>query len=313
MNKPIDLNQCLNNKCVGKCNKRKRDEITENGICNIIESEIDNLPIRCVGEWAYEKICRLTKYFGIFTVGMKNKWKNINYIEICCGPGRCVARNSAQEMDGTALAILNHPAIKYLKKAIFIDIDRTVIDTLNSRIKMCGKEDIATALRGDYKYTSSIDFQLGDLDTNSLNLLLIDPTDCSVPFSTIEHLSGKYKNLDIIYNVAIGTDVSRNIRNSVLYEKYVNSKNKYQAFLGDENYFSNQHVIAAAKQHDIKALRISFINTLRESLKRIGYHFVDMKSVLHYYYLLFASKHEKGLEFWEKANKIDPKQQYMLF
>jgi hypothetical protein len=38
-------------------------------------SELDQLPVRCVGKWAYEKIYRLVQYFGIFANGMKNKWE----------------------------------------------------------------------------------------------------------------------------------------------------------------------------------------------------------------------------------------------
>ena len=44
------------------------------------------------------------------------------------------------------------------------------------------------------------------------------------------------------------------------------------------------------------------------------YIYLDYKKVMNYYYLLFASKHKKGLEFWHKANKIDPNgQSNMIF
>jgi hypothetical protein len=44
-----------------------------------------------------QKIFHLIQYFGIFTIGMKSKWQgNINYIEICSGPGRCVNRENGE-------------------------------------------------------------------------------------------------------------------------------------------------------------------------------------------------------------------------
>jgi hypothetical protein len=79
-------------------------------------SVLDNLPIRPVGEWAYDKIYRLVHYFGIFAGGMKNRWAALNYVEIGCGPGRCVLRENCLEIDGTALAIIRNPTSLRCKK-----------------------------------------------------------------------------------------------------------------------------------------------------------------------------------------------------
>jgi hypothetical protein len=40
------------------------------------------------------------------------------------------------------------------------------------------------------------------------------------------------------------------------------------------------------------------------SLKKIGYQHFDFKHIENYYDLVFASYPEKGIEFWDKANKI---------
>ena len=74
----MDLNKILkitpNAGCQTKCNKGARKEITDNDLCTDVQSVIDGLPIRCVGDWAVEKIFMLVQYFGIFSNGMKNKW-----------------------------------------------------------------------------------------------------------------------------------------------------------------------------------------------------------------------------------------------
>ena len=93
-----------------------------------MKSVLDDLPIRPVGEWAYDKIYRLVQYFGIFAGGMKNRWAALNYVEIGCGPGRCVLRENCLEIDGTALAIIRSPNFSSLQKAIFIDASSRVAE-----------------------------------------------------------------------------------------------------------------------------------------------------------------------------------------
>ena len=78
----IDLRPIKNEGC-GRCQKKRRLALTEDSLCTEVKSAKDDLPVRCVGTWAYEKIYRLVQYFGIFSQGMKSKWEGkLNYIEI---------------------------------------------------------------------------------------------------------------------------------------------------------------------------------------------------------------------------------------
>jgi len=210
----IDLDEKNNPACKTSCNKKERDEITENSLCKHFVSIYDNLPVRCVGEWAAEKIYLLVQYFGIFSNGMKNKWKT-NYIEICSGPGRCVARKRGSEFNGTALSILKNAAFINLNKALFFDFDKEVIKILNERIK---KFDTlkSKAFVADYNKPDELcSIISGEIDSKSLNLVFIDPTDCSVPFDLIEKIKQSFKSVDFIINIASGTDFNRNIKNAV--------------------------------------------------------------------------------------------------
>ena len=69
----MNLREIENKKCLMKCNKEKRQIIAPNDICSYAISEFDNLPVRCVGSWAYEKIYRLCQYFGFFSSSMYQK------------------------------------------------------------------------------------------------------------------------------------------------------------------------------------------------------------------------------------------------
>ena len=69
-------------------------------------------------------------------------------------------------------------------------------------------------------------------------------------------------------------------------------------------------MIETASSKDLRSLfREAYVN----SLKKIGYQFFDFKPIENYYDLVFASSNERGIEFWEKANKIQFDGQRQLF
>jgi hypothetical protein len=116
-----DLRSSQNSGCITKCNRDDRKLVTEDDICLLTLSVLDSGPVRCVGDWAYEKIHWLTRYFDIFSTGMRDHWEGLNYIEICSGPGRCILRESGEEVDGTALSIINSSSFAIISKGLFID------------------------------------------------------------------------------------------------------------------------------------------------------------------------------------------------
>jgi three-Cys-motif partner protein len=302
----IDLRVLKNDKC-SKCqNQAQRDEYAENDFCNKVDSVLDNLQMRCVGEWAYEKIYWLVQYFGIFSKGMHKRWQGLNYIELCSGPGRCVVRNTGEEIDGTSLAILNNPNSQYLQKVIFIDLNQNAVNILNKRIEKLGIQSKAKAVVGNYAKSEDIIALLKGLSQNCLNLAFIDPTQCDIPFETITAIVNNIPNLDLLINVSIGTDINRNIKQAVLDASYVNVRKKYELFLGDESFFRQASVMSAAQKGSMQELRKLFSEAYSNKLNALGFKFRDIKPVKQYYYLLFASKNKTGLEFWKKACTYTP-------
>lgn len=301
----IDLDECSNNECRTKCNKQERRDTTENDLCIQVNSIVDGLPVRCVGQWAEQKIYLLNQYFGIFTTGMKNKWE-INYIEICSGPGRCISREIGKEFNGTALQIIKHSAFQNLHKALFFDFNPVIIETLNNRINLLNHSK-AKAIIGDYNKPEEIcNNILNEISSDSLNLVFIDPTDCSVPFNLIQHLKKSIPNIDFIINVAIGTDINRNIKGVLLnQEKYEKTKEKYTQFLGSNSFFQDKKNIKFAEENKNLELRNAFRDAYQVSLKGIGYEHFRNTRVQNFYDILFASANEKGIEFWDKATKYE--------
>jgi three-Cys-motif partner protein len=305
----IDFHEFENEQCIRACGRDHRKIIAENDLCSMTRSVIDGLPIRCVGEWSRNKIFLLSQYFGIFSQGMSKKWaNNINYIEICCGPGRCVDRTSGVEIDGSALCILKHKAFKYLRSAFFFDFDEKIVDILNKRLSIYSATN-AKAFIGDYNKPEKIcELILKQVNSNSLNLVFIDPTDCSLPFTMISSLKQNLPHVDIIINAAVGTDFNRNIGNALIYPSaHQEVINKYINFLGSSIFFERDILVQLAKEGNNLELRNAFRDEYINSLQRIGYQHFGKKRIRHYYDIIFATSNERGLEFWEKAtrNELD--------
>lgn len=300
-----EFNELYNKNCQRDCDRDQRKTTTDDDICLITKSASDGLPIRCVGEWSRAKIYLLTQYFGIFSTGMSKKWSgNINYIEICSGPGRCVERSTGLEIDGTSLCIINHKAFKYLRSAFFFDSDKIVVDTLNQRLSRYDYKN-AKAYFGDYYQPDQIcEIILTQVNKYSLNLVFIDPTDCSLPFSMIESLKYSIPHVDFIINAAVGTDFNRNIGQALLKPaSYQEVTKKYMTFLGNNSFFKNYEVLKLAKDRNYLGLRNAFRDEYIRSLRSIGYEYFGQKQIRHYYDIIFASSNKKGLEFWVKATQ----------
>ncbi|VGO12644.1 hypothetical protein PDESU_01197 [Pontiella desulfatans] len=314
LHSPIEMDLARHPACKKCRNKEERKLYLGRDHCEEVVSVVDELPIRCVGEWAYDKIYRLVQYFGIFAPGMHKKWeREINYIEICCGPGRCVLRESAEEINGTALAILKDERFEYIKNALFIDRSPKVVEALNSRINKLQIGHKAKAVVGDFTDRDGLVKHLKKLNPRSLNLVLIDPTECNVPFSTIQLIANELKSVDFIINVALGTDANRNLLEAVKNSSFKKARAKYAEFLGSYSFFERKDVLAASANNNRADLRKLFAEEYEKQLAKLGFAHTDTRSVRHYYYLLFASKHQKGLEFWNKACRYDPDGQKELF
>jgi len=280
--------------------------------CKRAKSVIDGLPVRCVGEWAFDKIFHLYQYFGILTHGMKKRWRGINYIEICAGPGRCIFKETGEEVDGTALAILNHSKFPFVDSALFIDNDPETLEVLNRRINILEHSSKARGEIGDYNDSDGIVGLLSTLPTGHLNLVFIDPTDCGVPFQTIERIICTLENVDLIITVAVGMDAGRNLVNAVLKREYGEAREKYSAFLGAPVFFESEEVRQMAQSGDSRSLRSAFRLAFRDRLRACGYEYSTEKPIRHYYDLVFASRKPKGIEFWNKVCRIEPDGQRKL-
>lgn len=313
---PKDISYCKECRSfLGHQDKKKNpNSNVDSSICQKIVGS-DGLPIRCVGDWGLNKVNYISRYFYIFATSMREKWEHINYIEICSGPGVCVYRTKGdiyKENDGTALSIIKSDGFKYDNvKALFIDINDTVVDTLNTRIRNLGQSHKAKAIIGDYNKSEEI---IKNIKENlnmrkALNLVVIDPTDCSVPFETIKNITSQLK-ADVIINFAYGTDLLRNIVKAIKAEIQTD---KYKKFLGSEDFFERHDIKKLAKQNDTQKLLHLYYAEYKINFEKLNYKYNDIFTIEHFYALIFLSEHKLALKFWKAALKKDSKGQSNLF
>jgi len=99
-----------------------------------------------------------------------------------------------------------------------------------------GAGPLAKGVVGDYEDAASLTGALAGLRSRSLNFVFIDPTECDIPFVTIKSIVSHLQNADLLINVALDTDVNRNIVPAILSASHTKARQKYERFLGEPNF-----------------------------------------------------------------------------
>lgn len=252
-------------------------------------SNVDGLVIRPSGPWIERKFFYLKRYADIFTRAMGKKWgrEGLTYIDLFAGPGRCLIESSGEERDGSPLIALNYGFSKY----IFVESDKENLAALRQR---CGKSP----------KLPNIEFLEGEcheviqkVQPSGLSLAFIDPTDIDIPFDMLAALS-RDRQVDLLLNIQFGMDLKRNFQ---LYLKQ-GGDSKLARFLGGG--WEGEKVDEPRDALELFKRRLN---------EKLGYKTVEFKDVgvrnsgrnTLMYFLVFASKHPRGLDFWKKITTKD--------
>jgi three-Cys-motif partner protein len=254
-------------------------------------SATDGLPIRDSGAWIETKHKLLTYYAHLFATGMKNRWKSRVYLELFSGPGRCVIRKTAKEDFGSPLKVIEHEFTKF----IFTEMSLPAAEALSQRIEPFNNAGNAEIWCGDCAEA----VQKIRIPTDSLTLAFIDPTGIGhAPFSLIETLHGKTR-CDLLINIQHGMGIKMNIHQ---YTPDAGEESALTRFLGNDSW-------KQIPRHNPREFFRRVLELYKTQLDELGFSFIgrevlvmnDQNTPL--YLLLYASRHPKGKEFWDKAMK----------
>lgn len=263
-------------------------------MCDYCETKLhsDGQPLLSIGRWAENKLHYLDYYASLFTSGMKNRWRDIAYIDLFSGPGLCVVRNKENNIvKGSPLIALS------LKNAfshyVFVDSDENHVKALNSRMLDFATSSQKKVLLGDCNDTRVIKQITNFIPEDALCLAFVDPFKCDIAFKTIQTLTESRK-VDIILTFQIA-----GMQRGAGY-----APTSLNRFFGDNGEW-NQIYTSTPKGRRVRALLDYYKNQL-STLDYLDDYYPSEVAVLNsrnraIYYMVFASKHPRGQDFWQKA------------
>jgi three-Cys-motif partner protein len=263
----------------------------------------DGLPARPTGAWVHDKKYYLERYLSIFTRGVGPKWRGkLCYVDLFSGPGRSIIRQAAEEVEGSPFVALNCEFAKY----IFVDVPE-VIHSLDVRLRGHPKLARISLIPGDCNEV--IEEVRAAAPADHLTLAFIDPTGLQISFRTIQRLVQDRK-VDLLMTIQFGMGIRMNLR------QYSQSEsNALTSFMGNDSWRPD---VEEGGTPSLIGHRIS--SRYIDQLRQLGYETVQNREItvrsdqnnLLLYFIVLASRHPRGQDFWRKITQIGPSGQRHL-
>jgi len=283
--------------------------------------EDDGLPARVFGKWTRVKLDYLKRYIDLFETSMRGKpWCARCYIDLYAGTGKYQIEGQNGFHLGSALLSVTtkHPFTNYY----FVDKSEENISILSIRCESMTsvKKRICT---GDANIkVKQIVEEIKSLERNrlkdqwtSLNLAFLDPDGLELEWKTVETLASVNKMDLIIYYSQSG--LTRNFDNCI----NLNTDTDIDRFFGDREW---RNIYRTSQHGKSSGVHRKLIDYYKHKLTNLGYK--DIKDIedgaepvmknskeAPLYRLIFASKHARGHDFWNKVIQKDAFGQTKLF
>ncbi|HUV94088.1 MAG TPA: three-Cys-motif partner protein TcmP [Anaerolineae bacterium] len=279
---------------------------------NYLQPEADGLRMGDSGRWVAVKLDYLRRYLNAFTTAMRDHWPAMHYIDLFSGSGKCRDRNTENVHLGSPLIAITatHPFTHYC----FVDKDAKYIAALRERCRASPVGHRVECIAADANQAAHTVVDriraLQPRGGGSLNLAFLDPAGLQLHWDTVTVLS-RIRRVDlIIYYPHLGLNLNM--------KKAVSSPGEtaVDRFFGSAEWRSIYE--DWERKGRPKGLHRSLIDLYKRKLMLLGYSEVLRGSDLRdeplirssrtrapLYYLLFASKHPLGHQFWRSVIRKD--------
>lgn len=255
-----------------------------------VELGSDGLPVLVQGSWSKDKLYFVSYFSSIFNGGMKDLWQTRAYVDLFSGPGRCKDRETGTEYDGSPLIALQCPTP--FTHLFFNDINDKFVEALKERQDRLRPQASIEYFNSDCNLAAKNIAE--EIPRFALTLGFIDPWNYELTFDGLAQL-GQRRATDLIVTFH-GPSIKRNAHLRLA---------RVDAFLDDQDW-RNRYWDAQGNVSQPPTTVL--IDTFRRRLRgRLGYtHFGEPVTIRNskgtpIFYLLFASKHPRGLYFWEES------------
>lgn len=257
----------------------------------------DGLPVRECGSWTERKLHFWAKYIDITTRSMvdhRNWPEGLVYVDLFAGPGICEIRSSKKRLPGSPLIAAAAP--KPFRKIIVVELAKQNAAALSERLLRVAAPERVKVIEGSC--SEVIEQVIDEIPPRALTLAFVDPEDFDVPYTMLEKLTGNGRRVDVLILFADAIDLVRNVD---LYERMPESK--LYSTLGDPALWLDDW--RALENRSGAKVREFFSRVYARMLReRLGYAGVRQEIIQGpsgpLYRLVYASKNERGLDFWDK-------------
>lgn len=263
----------------------------------------DGLPARSTGQWVFDKKHYFERYLDIFSRGIGPKWAGkLCYVDLFAGPGRSIVRGSLEEVKGSPVVALDYEFSRYA----FVDIPE-ILATLEKRLESHPKRSQVTLVPGDCN--NEIAEVLKQLPPDHLTLAFIDPTGLQIKFTTIQRLV-QNRSVDLLMTIQLGMGIRLNLPQFTQSEGAALTE-----WLGNSEWRKDCEAGGSWSQITRRIVR-RYLRQIRD----LGYGIVQDREIevrtgeknLLLYFMVLASRHPRGEDFWRKATQIGPSGQRRL-
>jgi three-Cys-motif partner protein len=279
-------------------------------LCQLVQQD-DGLPTwKEARHWTTQKLHFWHRYIDITTTAMvgHSRWPaGLVYVDLFAGAGICTLKGTNERVPGSAL-IAAYSA-KPFKRIVACEKDPALAEALRVRLANSPMPTRCHVLRGDCN--DLIDDVIAHIPARALTLAFIDPKALDAKFTTIAALSNS-RRVDFVVLFADAYDIPRNVEQH--YRQ--NPDSKLDQVLGPDCRW-RQELDELTNPTGPNKRRL-FRRLYKKQLERwLGCKYSRNKPIKSergpVYSLVFASKHELGLKFWDTALKKDVGGQKELF
>ncbi|HTS42458.1 MAG TPA: three-Cys-motif partner protein TcmP [Xanthobacteraceae bacterium] len=255
----------------------------------------DGLPVDQVGAWSLEKHDRLRKYISA-SRGARRKFLppigtgGASYIDLYCGYGKAIIRDTGQEIDGSPLVAFKsaRDGGARFSEIHLGDSNDDKLRVSVERIKNAG--GVATPHRGTA--LEAVQKVAEHLNPSGLHFAFLDPFNLQdLPFGVIETLS-RFHRMDMIIHVSV-QDLQRNL------DRYIGqSESPLDVFMTGWRSVVDLNQAQNAIRADLLKFWLHKIRGLGVSPAQ-GIALVSGEKQQRLYWLVFVSRSNFAASLWE--------------
>jgi three-Cys-motif partner protein len=277
-------------------------------------SKDDGLLVRGVKPHSAQKSTLVSRGIDTVSSAMSGKWfavkHGVQYVELYAGPGRLLDESTGVEQPGSPMRALSvrRPFTRY----VLSDFSQRCVDALSERV---GTRSDAEVVRGDANDADHLERVAGLLNPRALVVAYLDPArPQDLYWTTVECLATKFGFIDLIVNLPVNSLMRAILgayrgggRGPGAAGRFLNHARPHELLVPSVDRPNTTMTISAIRRHyDEQLMALGFKKPARRT--------INFPADNPYYDILLVSRHERGLDLWNKTNPlpVDPQMSLLL-